>query len=73
MATAGVRTIMGEDSSIQEAVDNGREALSGALYSFRISPEAIIALSAQTVRDPESGRWFHVMTLVFNEDSVAGT
>ncbi len=66
--TPVVRTVVAEGSTIMEAANKGGEALQGLLDSLSIQTEAIVALSAQTVQNPSSGRWFHVMTLVVSAD-----
>ena len=69
---AGVRTVAAEGRTVEEAVDRGGQALAGTLYTTNITADEVIAMSAQTVYDPDGHRWLHVVTLVLREKQQDG-
>ena len=65
---AGVRTATAEGQTVKEAVDMGGGALSALLYSTSITPDDVVAMSAQTVYDPAVKKWVHAITLIVREN-----
>ena len=69
---AGARTVAAEGHTIEEAVVRGAQALAGTLYTTNITAAEVIAMSAQTVHDPDGHRWLHVITLIVREKQQGG-
>lgn len=69
----GVRTGIAEAKTIQQAVDNGGEMLAELLVSSGITPDQIISMSAQTVRDGDRKRFVYTVTLLIREKESGET